>query len=109
MESPTLYYVVAVLISWPLYQTPMIAMFHGISYREALPKALPVVLISMLAAAIAMDPAMWYYMMSNMPMMPNEESILWFGTMFFTVFLAFLVAWPFNYLFVRRQRKSGMM
>lgn len=102
-------YVVAVLISWPLYQTPMIAMFHGISYREALPKALPVVLISMLAAAIAMDPAMWYYMMSNMPMMPNEESILWFGTMFFTVFLAFLVAWPFNYLFVRRQRKSGMM
>jgi hypothetical protein len=102
-------YVVAVLISWPLFQAPMIAMFYGISYREALPKALPLVLASMLAAAIAMDPGMWYYMMSNIPMMPMEESILWFGTMFFTVFLAFIMAWPLNYLFVRQHRKSGLM
>ncbi|HEX6383750.1 MAG TPA: DUF4396 domain-containing protein [Anaerolineae bacterium] len=102
-------YVVAVLVSWPLYQTPMIAMFYGVSYREALPKALPLVLLSMLAAAMAMDPGMWWFMMSKFPMMPTEESILWFGTMFFTVFLAFLMAWPLNYLFVRRQRKVGLM
>lgn len=102
-------YVVAVLVSWLLYQTPMIAMFYGVSYGAALGKALPVVLISMLAAAIAMNPSMWYYMMSNVPMMPSEESILWFGAMFFTVLLAFLVAWPFNYVFVRRQWKSGLM
>ena len=102
-------YVVAVLVSWPLYQTPMIAMFHGVSYQEALPRALPVVLASMAAAALAMNPGMWWLMMSKAPMMPTEESILWLGTMFFSVFLAFLVAWPFNYLFVRQRRKAGLM
>lgn len=102
-------YVVAVFVSWPLYQTPMIAMFHGVSYAEALPRALPLVLASMAAAALAMNPGMWWLMMSKFPMMPTEESILWFGTMFFTVFLAFLMAWPFNYLFVRRYQKAGLM
>lgn len=102
-------YVTAVLISWPLFQTPMLAMFYGISYRQALPKALPMVLISMTAAALAMNPAMWWLMMYNLPMMPTEESILWFGVMFFTSFLALLLAWPFNYGLVRAQRKSGLM
>ncbi|MCA9972104.1 MAG: DUF4396 domain-containing protein, partial [Anaerolineales bacterium] len=102
-------YAVAVLVSWPLYQTPMLAMFHGISYARALPRALPLVLISMAAAALAMNPGMWWLMMSKLPMMPTEESILWFGVMFFTVFLAFLLAWPFNYVFVRRQQKAGLM
>lgn len=102
-------YVVAVLLAWPLFQTPMISMFYGISYGQALWKALPLVLLSMAAAALAMDPGMWYYMMSNMPMMPMEESISWFGVMFFTVFLAFLMAWPLNTFLVHRQRKSGVM
>lgn len=102
-------YVVAVLVSWPLYQTPMVAMFQGISYRQALSRALPLVLASMAAAALAMNPGMWWLMMSKLPMMPTEESILWFGVMFFTVFLAFLLAWPLNYLFVRRQQKAGVM
>lgn len=102
-------YVVAVLVSWLLFQTPMLAMFYGLSYRQTLLKALPMVLISMTAAALAMDPGMWWLMMSNLPMMPTEESILWFGVMFFTAFLALLMAWPVNYLLVRLQRKSGLM
>lgn len=102
-------YLVAVFVSWPLFQTPMIAMFHGLAYHDALPKALPVVLASMAAAALAMNPGMWWLMMSKFPMMPTEESILWFGTMLFTVFLAFLLAWPFNYWFVRRQWKAGLV
>lgn len=102
-------YLVAVLIAWPLYQTPMIGMFRGLSYRKALPIALPVVLGSMAAVSLAMFPGMWWLMMWNLPMMPNEESILWFGVMFFTVFLGLLIAWPFNYLFVRGRLKSGMM
>lgn len=102
-------YAVAVLVSWPLFQTPMLAMFYGQPYRETLLKALPMVLISMTAAALAMDPGMWWLMMSNLPMMPTEESILWFGVMFFSSFLALLMAWPFNYLLVRLQRKSGLM
>lgn len=102
-------YGAAVLISWPLYQTPMISMFHGLSYLQALPKALPIVLASMAAAALGMFPGMWWLMMWNLPMMPTEESLLWFGVMFFTVFMAFLMAWPFNYLFVRQHSKSGLM
>lgn len=102
-------YVVAVLVSWPLFQTPMIAMFHGLSYTQALPKALPIVLGSMASVSLAMFPAMWWLMMLNIKMMPSEESILWFGVMFLTVFLGFLISWPFNYLFVRKQRKSGLM
>ena len=102
-------YVVAVVISWLVFQTPMLAMFYGEDYASALPKALPMVLISMLAAALGMNPAMWLLMMDHIPMMPTEESILWFGTMFVTAFAAFLIAWPFNYWMVRVQRKSGLM
>lgn len=107
MEITT--YVVAVLVTWFLYQTPMLGMFHGRSYAAALPKALPIVLGSMAAVSLAMFPGMWWLMMWDLPMMPTEESILWFGVMFFTVFLGFLVAWPFNYLFVRAQTKPGLM
>jgi hypothetical protein len=102
-------FVVAVLISWPLYQTPMMAMNEGVSYRTALPRTLPIVLLSMTVAALGMDPSMWYFMTSGLPMMPTKESIVWFGTMFFAVFVAFMVAWPFNYLFVRQKWKSGVM
>jgi hypothetical protein len=63
----------------------------------------------MTAAALAMNPGMWWYMMNKIPMMPTEESILWFGVMFTTGFLAFLMAWPVNYVLVRRHRKSGLM
>jgi hypothetical protein len=56
-----------------------------------------------------MNPGMWWLMMWNLPMMPTEESILWFGVMFFTGFMAFLLAWPFNYALIRAQRKSGLM
>ena len=101
-------YVVAVLVSWLLFQTPMLARFYGLSYDQALPKALPMVLISMTAAAIGMNPAMWWFMMSRLRM-PDEESILWFGIMFVTALTAFLVAWPVNYLLVRAERKSGLM
>ncbi len=102
-------FVVAVIVAWLLYQTPMLSMFHGQSYKQALPGALPIVLVSMAAASLAMFPAMWWLMMWNLPMMPQEENILWFGVMFFSVFLAFLVAWPFNCLLVLSRRKSGLM
>jgi hypothetical protein len=48
-------------------------------------------------------------MMVNLPMMPSEESILWFGVMFWTVTAGFLVAWPINYVLVRTQTKMGLM
>ena len=102
-------YIVAVLISWPLYQTPMQSMLHGVPYGRALPIALPIVLVSMASVSLGMFPGMWWLMMLDLPMMPDDESILWFGVMFFTVFLGFLISWPFNYALVRAQRKSGMM
>lgn len=102
-------YVVAVVVAWLVFQTPMMATMYGTSYREALPKAFPLVAASMAAAAVGMNPSMWWFMMSKIPMMPTEESILWFGTMFFTAFVAFLIAWPLNYYFVRTQRKAGLM
>jgi hypothetical protein len=45
----------------------------------------------------------------KLPMMPSEESILWFGVMLFTVFMGFIIAWPFNYIFIRRRVKGGLM
>ncbi len=102
-------YIAAVIVSWLLFQTPMLAMFYGLTYRQTLLKALPMVLISMTAAAAAMNPGMWWLMMWNLPMMPSEESILWFGVMLFTGFLALLLAWPFNTFLVIKQRKSGLM
>ena len=97
------------LVSWLVFQTPRLATFYGMAYRETMPKALPLVLASMGMAALAMNPGMWWLMMSKLPMMPSEESTLWFGVMFFTGFLAFLMAWPLNYLLIRRLDKSGLM
>ena len=102
-------YVVAVLVAWLVFQTPMMATMYGTSYGDALGKAFPLVAASMAMAAVGMNPSMWWLMMSKIPMMPHEESILWFGTMFVTAFIAFLVAWPLNYYFVRAQRKAGLM
>jgi hypothetical protein len=102
-------YVVAIIVSWLLFQTPMLAMFWDMPYTRMLPRALPVVIISMSAVSLAMFPGMWWLMMIHIPMMPSEESILWVGTMFFTVFMGFLIAWPFNYWYVRARWKSGMM
>lgn len=102
-------FVVAVLVAWLLYQTPMIGMFHGISYGDALPRALPIVLVSMAAVALAMFPGMWWLMMWEAPQMPTEEATLWFGSMLLPVLLGFLIAWPFNYVLVRTLRKSGLM
>lgn len=102
-------YAVAVLVSWPLYQTPMLAMFHSRDYAGMLLPALPVVLVSMASVSLAMFPGMWWLMMINVPMMPSEESILWFGFMFFTVFMGFIVSWPINYNLVWRHLKSGIM
>jgi hypothetical protein len=102
-------YVLAVLVAWPLYQAPMLAIFHGRPYSQALWRALPIVLISMSSVSLAMFPGMWWLMMWNLPMMPKEESILWFGVMFFTVFMGFLISWPFNVLLVRRRQKGGLM
>jgi len=102
-------YIVAVIVSWLLFQNPMLAMFYGLSYRDTLTKSLPLVLASMAAAALAMNPMMWAFMMWEIPMMPTEESILWFGVMFVTGFMAFLMAWPLNYWLIRVQRKSGLM
>ncbi|MDX1663700.1 MAG: DUF4396 domain-containing protein, partial [Candidatus Promineifilaceae bacterium] len=102
-------YVAAVLIAWPLFQAPMMAVMYDVPYRKALRIAFPLVAASMAAAAVGMNPSMWWFMMSKIPMMPTEESILWFGTMFVTAFVAFLLAWPLNYYFVRTQRKAGLM
>lgn len=102
-------YVVAVLVSWLLFQTPMLSHYYERPYIQTLPRSLPMVLLSMTAAAVGMNPSMWWLMMETIPMMPVEESILWFGVMFFTGFIAFLVAWPLNYLLVRLEGKSGMM
>lgn len=102
-------YVAAVVIAWLFFQTPMMATMYGTSYRKALSIAFPLVAASMAAAAVGMNPSMWWFMMSKIPMMPGEESILWFGTMFVTAFVAFLIAWPLNYYFIREQRKAGLM
>lgn len=102
-------YVVAVAGSWLLYQTPMIAMFRGQPYRRALWTALPVVLASMTSVAAVMFPGMWWLMMDNLPQMPSEESVLWFGVMAWTVVAGALLAWPTNYALVRARRKSGLM
>lgn len=102
-------YIGAVTLAWLFFQTPMLAMFYGLPYAKTLPKALPIVLASMASVSLAMFPGMWWLMMMHIPMMPTEESILWFGVMFFTVFMGLLVAWPFNYMFIRAQRKAGLM
>lgn len=101
-------YVGAVLIAWLLAQYPMKkAMMPGMPEKKLRLMALVTTALSMLAVSLGMMTTSWYMLMSRFPMMPKEDDVLWFGSMWLASLVGFLVAWPINWIFIRKHLKPG--
>ena len=101
-------YVFAVLIAWLLVQYPMKqAMMPGMSNSMVRKMALVTTALSMLAVSLGMMSGTWYLLMEHVSMMPKEDDVLWFGSLWLASLAGFLVAWPLNWLMIRKQLKPG--
>ena len=100
-------YVVAFLVSWVVFHIPMFQDSLGLDQEAATRQSLLAVGVSMTSVSVGMMTMMWVLMMLNLPMMPGDDSILWFGVMVFSTLVGFLLAWPVNGLLVRRNVKPG--
>ncbi|MFD1587937.1 DUF4396 domain-containing protein [Halorientalis brevis] len=100
-------YVVAFLVSWVVFHVPMFEDALGLDQESAVRRGLLAVAVSMTSVSVGMMGSMWLLMMLNLPMMPGDDNILWYGVMVFSTLIGFLIAWPVNGLLVRRNVKPG--
>jgi hypothetical protein len=101
-------YVVPVLLAWWLVQYPMKKMMMpGMSGKQASKMALITAAVSMLAVSLGMMTSSWLLLMEKFPMMPAEDDVLWFGSMWLASFAGFLVAWPINWILIKKHLKPG--
>lgn len=90
-----------------LVQYPMKSDMMESSLGHRLWKSTKVAFLSMTAVSLGMMTVSWWMMMEHIPMMPHEDEILWFGTMWLASFIGFLVAWPLNWTMIRKNLKHG--
>lgn len=100
-------YVVAFLVSWLVFHIPMFQDSFDLDIGDAARRGALAVGVNMTSVAVGMMGGMWLLMMRNLPMMPDEEEILWFGVMVFATLIGFLIAWPVNGWLVRKNVKPG--
>ncbi len=100
-------YVVAFLVSWVVFHIPMFQESLGLDQEAATRQGLYAVAVSMTSVSVGMMTMMYVLMMLNLPMMPGDDNILWFGVMVFSTLVGFLIAWPVNGLLVRKNVKPG--
>ena len=101
-------YVFAVLIAGLLVQYPMKkSMMPQMSEPRLRKMAFSTTALSMLAVSLGMMSLSWLMLMVKIPMMPKEDDTLWFGSMWIASFAGFLIAWPLNWLMIRKELKPG--
>ncbi|MDX5482981.1 MAG: DUF4396 domain-containing protein [Hymenobacteraceae bacterium] len=101
-------YVLAVLTAWLLAQYPMKkSMMPNMPDKKVYKMALITTAVSMLAVSLGMMTGTWYMLMSKIPMMPKEDDVLWFGSVWLASFVGFLIAWPLNWLMISKKLKPG--
>ncbi|WP_324720436.1 DUF4396 domain-containing protein [Salinimicrobium sp. HB62] len=100
-------YLGALILVIFLVQYPMKNSMMEMKDGMILLKGLKVAFLSMTAVSLGMMTVSWWMMMSHIPMMPKEDDILWFGTLWIASFVGFLVAWPLNSIMIRKNIKHG--
>lgn len=100
-------YVLSVLIVWPMVQYPMKKMMMKMPRKKILKMAFITTALSMLSVSLGMMTMAWWMMMYHLPMMPKEDDILWFGSMWLASIVGFFVAWPLNWIMIRKELKPG--
>ncbi|WP_225335322.1 DUF4396 domain-containing protein [Halomicrobium urmianum] len=100
-------YAVAFLVSWLVFHVPMLRDSQGMDTRSAARRGAQLVAVSMTSVSVGMMGGMWILMMMELPMMPGDDNLLWFGVMSFATLVGFVIAWPVNGLLVRKGLKPG--
>lgn len=100
-------YIIALVLNSFIFMPTMLMRMRNLSYREAVKNSIPTVLISMTSVSIGMMTAMWWLKMNYLPMMPEEEHILWWGIAQAATFIGGLTAFVPNWRLVRYGRKMG--
>jgi hypothetical protein len=94
--------VAALMVHYPMKET-MMEMKDSMLIKQSL----RMTFISMTLVSLGMMTFTWWFMMTHLPMMPAEDDILWFGTLWIASFTGFVVAWPFNWIMIRKNIKHG--
>ncbi|MCM4158626.1 DUF4396 domain-containing protein [Antarcticibacterium flavum] len=94
--------VAALMVHYPMKET-MMEMKDG----KLIKQSFRMTFISMTMVSLGMMTFTWWFMMTHLPMMPAEDDILWFGTLWIASFSGFIVAWPFNWIMIRKEIKHG--
>lgn len=102
-----LVYATAFLVSWLVFHVPMFRDAFDLDVEAAARRGALAVAVSMTSVSVGMMGGMWWIMMRNLPMMPGEDDVLWFGVMTFATLVGFAVAWPVNGWLVRENVKPG--
>ena len=87
----------------------MAAMMGGAGPRDVGWRTLGVTSLSMAAVSVGVMMTAWWMLIAGSPMMPKEDQILWFGSMWLASSIAFVIAWPLNWPMVRARLKTGAM
>lgn len=105
-------YLAALVVMMLVFHTPMTMEEKKInSYGKAFIAGLPIMLVTMTIESVGMMPTMWWQQMLFLPnmQMPTSDDITMWTTLLFSVFIGFLVVYPFNYWLVSKGRKMGGM
>lgn len=100
-------YIFALLINWLVFQSPITSSKKGIPYSLALNQTLLPVFVSMTSVSLGMMPAMWWLQMRYLPSMPEEDTLLWWGTALAALMVGAVLAFIANWEMVRLNLKEG--
>lgn len=102
-------YAAALLVNALLFVPLMLAFKENSTYWGTVKDNFSTVFWSMTSISIGMMPAMWLIMMKYLPMMPREEDLLWWGSMYVSSLLGLLTGYVGNWPLVASGKKKGTM
>ncbi len=98
-------YLIAFLLDLFVFMPTILIEMKSSKYKDAVKESLLLVFISITSISVGMMLSMWWFNMSYSPSILHEDNILWFGFMFLSAFIGFLIAYIPNWILVRNGKK----
>ncbi|APH16256.1 hypothetical protein NPD5_678 [Clostridium sporogenes] len=102
-------YLIAFLLDLFVFMPTILIEMKSSKYKDAVKESLLLAFISITSISLGMMLSMWWFNMSYSPSMLREDNILWFGFMFLSAFIGFLIAYIPNWILVRNGKKMGTL
>ncbi|MDW7683828.1 MAG: DUF4396 domain-containing protein [Bacillota bacterium] len=102
-------YLAALVVNIFLFVPVMLSLKEDSAYRDTVGSNWLTVIISMTFITIGMMGTMWWIMMEYLEMMPEEENILWWGSIYAANLAGLAIGYIGNWLLVVRNEKKGTM